>query len=172
MTYTPDDYDQYNVLKIPAGLGLLLMYLLKYPILLLLSKLPKAGDMTIITQFVYQHMNLGVLLASIPAALVVYAMSQRIPTGNSFARWLWRRGWVLLLLSLLFQLASPLAYILLGKSQFSDAVLVFGYLDAMFLLYMWRSRRLRDVFLEFPTLESVKAAAEAAALKTRKPVEP
>jgi len=152
--YTPDDYNQHNVLKVPGYLPLILLYMLRYPVLYVLSYNPLMGSsLEFLEHFAGKQLNWLVLLASVPVLLIVAAMVQRTPLGSSFIRRIWQHGHMLLLFSISTSLFGILLYALLGWKSFNELFLVLTYLDFMLLLFLWRSKRIRDVFSEFPAYD-------------------
>ncbi|WP_176329790.1 DUF2919 family protein [Thioflexithrix psekupsensis] len=158
--YSFSDYNEYNVLKIPLAFILSAIYLLKYFVILILlpilSKVPKLGTsieplMPYIGQFAHQHVNLLLLLPSIPALLVVIAATKRAPTTQAtWIRTVWKNARMLLLLAVLLDLFLLTLFLLLGLKHLSGLLIVILYLNAVILLYLLRSKRLPDVLAEFP----------------------
>jgi hypothetical protein len=145
--YTPDDYDRYGVLKAPLAFLPMILYLLKYPLLLTLPVMPNADYLAKLAQ---QQFDWGLLLSSLPPLLVLAAFIRRAPKGGPRIRWIWRHGRRLLLSAVIWELALLIVYSLIGRRQIDEVLLLFGYIDLMLLAYLLRSQRLRDMFTEFP----------------------
>jgi hypothetical protein len=158
--YSFSDYNEYNVLKTPLAFILSAIYLLKYFVILILlpimSKIPKLGTsieplMPYIGQFAHNHINLLLLLPSIPALLVVIAVTKRAPsTEKAWIRTVWKNARVLLLIAVLLDLFLLTLFLVLDLKHLSALLLLILYLDAVILLYLLRSKRLPDVLAEFP----------------------
>ena len=151
--YTPDDYNQHNVLKIPSYFPLVLVYMLRYPALYLLSYHPLMGNLEFLESFAGAQLNWIVLIASIPVLFIIFATLNRTPKGSDFARKIWKKGYPLLVFSVSASLFGILLYVVLGWKKFSELLLILTYLDFMLLLFLWRSKRIRDIFSEFPESE-------------------
>lgn len=153
--YSLEDFDQYHVLKIPLLLWLSTFYLLKYPLLYALPAVPAMGSAEYLTKFVIAHFHWSLLVFScLPAALVLVAMMRRRPTAGAAVRRIWTYGRGLLLLAVVADLSIQAALIVGQQQKLSEYVLVIGYLDVMLWLYLWRSRRVREVFKQFPASEA------------------
>lgn len=158
VVYTPDDYDRNNVLKVPGLLVLTMVYLLKHPLLMLLPYVPRMGDVGYLGNLVDQtHFHWSLLLVScLPAVLVLYGMIRRIPKGGPRPRWCWRHGRNLLRFALLGEMIVLAGLAAMGIQEINESLLVIFYIDIMMLIYVWRSQRVYDVFLEFPKPEEKK----------------
>lgn len=155
--YTPDDYNEHNVLKIPGYFPLMLVYMLRYPVLYALSYHPMMGDMAFLEHFAGEQLNWIVLIASIPVLFIIFATLNRTPEGSEFARKVWQKGRALLLFSVSASLFGILLYAAIGWKSFSELLLILTYLDFMLLLFLWRSKQLRDIFSEFPEPKNADA---------------
>ncbi len=151
--YTPDDYNQHNVLKVPSYLPLILAYLLRYPVLYIVPYVPAMNDAEFLKAFAAQQFNWSLLPSVIPILLVVYALVRRIPEGGRIARLVWARGRELLLFAVTVNILSVLLYTALDLKGLNDLLVVFTYLDVLLLVFFLRSKRLRDLFSEFPEAE-------------------
>ena len=146
--YSFEDYNEFNVLKIPLLLLLLNFYLLKQIVLL---GLLFALSIPFLNQFANTHFSLVLLLSSIPAILVLASVSKRIPkTRSRIIKWIWRWGRFLLLSSLGLEIGFIILYITLGIQKLNEVNLMFLYIDTVFILYLIKSQRVQDVFAEFP----------------------
>jgi len=159
-TYSFEDYNEYNVLKIPFNLILTTLYLMKYFFILIFlpiaAKLPKMDHtfkaiLPYVEQFAHHHANLLLLLPSVPAVMIMVGMFRRIPkTGTPWIRNSWAKGRMLLSASVIAELLLLVLFLLLGIKELNGLLIVILYLNAMVLLYLLRSQRVRDVFAEFP----------------------
>ncbi|EDN66238.1 membrane protein [Beggiatoa sp. PS] len=155
--YRFEDYNNYNVLKIPLTLVLTNLYLLKQIVIFVL---PMISSIPLLTKFAHEHFNLALLFSSIPAILVIISMIRRAPkTRLRLIRWSWHRGRFLLLSTLFLEIGFIILYLILGITKFNEVTLIFLYLDAVLIFYLMKSQRVRDVFAEFPTLEEKKIEA-------------
>jgi hypothetical protein len=149
--YRFEDYNEYNVLKIPLTLILTTLYLLKQIVIFIL---PMVSSIPFLTKFAHLHFDLALLLLSIPAILVLISMIRRVPkTRLRLIRWSWHWGRFLLLSTLFLEIGFIILYLVLGIKKFNEVTLIFLYLDAVLIFYLMKSQRVRDVFAEFPTKE-------------------
>jgi magnesium-transporting ATPase (P-type) len=149
--YSFEDYNEFNVLKIPLLLSLLNGYMLKQIVilgLLFVSSIP------FLNQFAHEHFSIVLLLSSIPAILVIASASKRIPkTRSPLIKKIWRWGRFLLLSSLGLEIGFIILYVTLGIQKLNEVNLMFLYIDVVFIIYLIKSQRVRDVFTEFPEKE-------------------
>ncbi|MDM8569850.1 DUF2919 family protein, partial [Thiotrichales bacterium HSG1] len=96
--YSFEDYNEYNVLKIPLLLILINLYLLKYIVIFVL---PMASNIPAVKAFSHEQFTAILLLPAIPALLVLISMIQRIPKSRYVdkIKHIWEIGRWLLLLS-------------------------------------------------------------------------
>jgi len=149
IVYVPDDYNQYNVLTVPAFLIVAIFYLLKYLFLILLPQLPIIGnDLGYISQFM--RVDGFLVLSSLPALLVFVSLFKRMPETGSTIRAIWKQGKYLLFASALLDILLLISYVLLEIREPDEVLVIVIYLDAMLAGYFLRSQRISDLFSEFP----------------------
>ncbi|MBE9561832.1 MAG: DUF2919 family protein [Proteobacteria bacterium] len=150
--YSFEDYNEYNVLKIPLSLILLNLYLLKYIVIFLL---PMVSNIPSVKEFSHEHFTIFLLLPAIPAFLVLISMIQRVPKSRyvQIINQIWNIGKWLLLLSVILEIIIIILYLLLDIKQFGQTLLIFLYLDSMAIIFLLKSQRVQDVFTEFPNNE-------------------
>lgn len=147
-------YDKHYCLKPPLALLAAAAFACReflLPLVLLLGSLKGGAQYEI--DFLFSEHRSAALLAQIPALLVVYAMIRRAPSGDFAARWIWKRGRMILAASLLAD-----AYLAAAFSGISFAhmhaealgPLTMMALDAGILLYLALSGRVKDSFASFP----------------------
>jgi hypothetical protein len=163
LLYTPDDYNQHGVLHVPFFLALTSLYLLKHWFIALFSVMKITSDAkSMIGSLVLflpsaEHSSSLLLYACLPAILVTFSMARRNPKNRStFLRWVWQRGRLFLLSSLLLEIGLLIFYIMLGIKKLDEVLLMFLYIDVILMIYLIRSQRVRDVFAEFPKSISSK----------------
>jgi len=154
--YTPDDYNQYDVLKIPLFLVLANFYLLKHYLIIalpIMAHIPMIGRVIqpLIQIMPSSQFSSGALLYScIPALLVIISMAGRKPTAAPWLRWIWQRGQWFLLLTIVLEIAFFAWYIVQGTKKLNEVNLMFIYLDLVLIFYLMKSQRVRDAFAQFP----------------------
>ncbi|OQW93394.1 MAG: hypothetical protein BWK79_11380 [Beggiatoa sp. IS2] len=155
-------YNEYGVLRIPAILVYINLYLLKYyflaliPALALMPKIKQALDsiMPVVTGFAHTHVTIPLLLSCVPALLVMIAMIKRVPgVVSPKILWMWQNGLWLLLASVILELGFIIGYILMGIRTINGAILLIAYLDLLIIFYLSKSQWVRDIFAEFPKNE-------------------
>lgn len=147
-------YDKHYCLKPPLALLAAMVFACReflLPLVLLIGSLKGGAPYEI--DFLFAEHRAAALLAQIPALLVVYAAIRRMPTGDAVARWIWKRGRMVLGASLLADayLAAAFSGVsfthLHGEAVGSLAMMA---LDAGILLYLALSSRVKDSFASFP----------------------
>jgi hypothetical protein len=96
----------------------------------------------------YSHPLL--LLASIPALLVLLAVFRRIAKGGVLPRPIWRAGRWLLCLAAALDIVLGLMIADFQANRISPIQIAIFVMDAYILLYLLRSERSRDTFADFP----------------------
>ena len=146
--YSFEDYNEYNVLKIPLNLIFVNLYLLKH---FLIFVLPMISTIPILVKFAHEQFSLVLLLSSIPATLVIVGMLRRVPkTRSGIIRLIWRKGRFLLLSNLVLEIGFIVWYAVLGIKKFNEVSLMFVYINMVLIIFIVKSQRVRDVFTEFP----------------------
>ena len=148
MKYNFEDYNEYNVLKIPSVLIVLNIYLLKQFVIFLL---PMISSIPFFKTLAHEQFHIALLTFSLPAVFVIMSMIRRVPSTKSVLLiWFWKNAKNLLLFSLIFDLLLVSLFIKFDIRQFNGINLMFLYLDVIFIIYLIRSKRIIDVFAEFP----------------------
>ncbi len=148
MKYNFEDYNEYNVLKIPSFLIILNIYLLKQFVIFLL---PMISSIPFFKTLAHEQFHIALLTVSLPAVFVIMSMIRRVPSTKSVLLiWFWKNAKNLLLFSLIFDLLLVSLFIKFDIRQFNGFNLMFIYLDVIFIIYLIRSKRIIDVFAEFP----------------------
>ena len=150
LKYNFEDYNEYNVLKIPSLLILLNLYLLKYIVIFIL---PMISKIAAVKMFAHEQFTVILLLPALPALIVLVAMIQRVPKSRylRIIKRIWKIGRWLLLAGTVLEIIILCVYLLLDIKQFGQILLIFLYLDVMAIIYLLKSHRVQDVFAEFPT---------------------
>ncbi len=156
MIYTPDDYNQYDVLNVPASFTLANFYMLKHFIIFVLPMVAKT--MPEVVKFAHTQLSVTLMIVSIPATFVLFGMVRRVPHAGKIPRLLWKNAKILLFSSLFVEMVIIIAFAFLKIKTFSATSLLFLYIDTVIIIYLWRSKRLKDVLAEFPITEREKLA--------------
>jgi hypothetical protein len=152
MKYSFEDYNEYNVLKIPLTLVLVNFYLLKQ---VLIFVLPLISSVPFLLKFAHEQFSVALLFSSLPAALVIVGMLRRAPkTRSPIIRRIWRWGRFLLLSTLVLEIGFIILYIVLGIKKIDGVSLIFVYIDVVLIIFLAKSQRVRDVFAEFPNKQT------------------
>jgi hypothetical protein len=162
--YSPDRYDRYLTLKVPFTLMLIIFYGIRHLFIIFLAfnPSPKFGEAF---AFLQPLASPYFVFSDLPAMLVMVAWIRRAPQAGGSIRWIWRRGRLLLSVSLLLQFM--LLIFLEGGGVWSAyfygererMVIVSLGLNLLALYYLWRGAMVGDVFADFPSPEA--AAGEA-----------
>ncbi|WP_069470327.1 DUF2919 family protein [Candidatus Marithrix sp. Canyon 246] len=148
MKYNFEDYNEYHVLKIPSLLIVLNIYLLKYFVIFLL---PMISAIPFFKTLAHDQFHIALLTCSLPAVFVLISMIRRVPSTKSVLLiWFWKNANNLLLFSLISELVLLSLFLWFEIQQLNGINLMFIYLDVIFIVYLIRSKRIIDVFAEFP----------------------
>ena len=156
INYTPDNYNQYDVLKLPSFLVLTTIYLLKhyfifaFPIMAHIPIIGRVIQPLIQVMPSAQYSSGALLYSCIPALLVLISMAKRKPTAAAWLGWIWKRSKWLLLSSIVLEIALFSLYIVLDIKKLNEVILMFIYIDVVLIIYLIRSQRARDAIAEFP----------------------
>jgi hypothetical protein len=150
LEYTPDDYNEYDVLKIPVSLIVSVLYALKHYIFVIALALG-ARRSPDLKEFLWGlETDAVTLLMMVPALAVGLAMMKRHPHASDIFRVIWKRGLLLLWLTLAAD-ALVLGYKLFLSTRGAGVVFYFLiFLDIWFIYYLYSTKIIRDVFREFP----------------------
>jgi hypothetical protein len=142
------NYNEYQVLKVPGFLLLAMIYLLKH---LVIFVLPLISQIPAFIQFAHTHFSLPLLLSSTPVIPLIISWLRRVPqTRSLIIRRIWQYGRLLLITSLLSELILIILFNMVGQYKMDETWLLFLYLDLVFIIYVLKSQRVRDVFAQFP----------------------
>ena len=153
MIYTPDDYNEDNVLKVRFYLTLIMAYSLKYLVILLL---PNVIPSPMLQKLAHNCFDLGFWATSLPAVALLFITLRRVPAAGKTARWLWKNGQKLIFAGLSLDVLMILAYTFVGWTHFDELSLSFLYMDLAALFVVWKSHYIKDVFAEFPEYQAKK----------------
>lgn len=155
LMYPPEDYDLNLAIK-PTPLLITVMVYCCLPLLFVIlayNPSPKLQAAFVPLQHYATPLS---LVCGLPAALVIMAWIKRLPNAWEGWRHIWRWGKWLLSVSLVshflllfFQAHGSIwnSYALSGADRL---LMVNMGLDVLALYYLWRVRRVSDVFADFP----------------------
>ncbi len=153
-SYSPSSYDDHFCLKPPVLLWLAALYLSRAFVLLLASQLAvlsRARPETV--AMLRDGVSVWALIPSLIAAPVLYALVFRAPSSTKLVRWIWAHGRSILILAAVLDCLTSVAGSSLSGADVSElapAALVIALFDVYFLVYILVTRRIRDVFADFP----------------------
>ncbi len=145
--FSPDDFNEYQVLKIPSLLYLILIYLNKYFLIVVLPSIG-AGDLTVIAKWF--KIDALMMLSCFPALAVLIASLYRAPTLKKLPKLIWNKGLILLTISSALDLIVLGSYVILERRVFDLGTLVLLLINAGIIVYLWKSKYLKEMFKEFP----------------------
>lgn len=155
-TYSLSSYDDNFCLKPPAVLWLAVLYLSRTFVLLIIYIVSSMSLSKVSPQAVAELRGTVTIYAFVPslvAAPVLYGLLCRAPTSTYLVRWFWSHGRTLLILAAILDGAGSIGSsgIIGGDvADLSAGFLVAALFDAYFLVYLFATRRIRDVFADFP----------------------
>jgi len=147
--YDLSDYRDDGTLRVPGLIVAVILFLSRHLLLIVMGGISsfKGAEVSGIPGL-YSHPLL--LLASIPALLVLVAMFRRIASGGALPRAIWRAGRWLLCLAAAFDIALALALADFRVDRTSAIHIALMIADAYIVVYLLRSERARDTFADFP----------------------
>lgn len=153
MVYDIGDYNDDGALKVTPLMWLIMAYLSRHLLLLALSgfstfMMSRRGFANI--AFADFSGSPVFLLASLPAVVLFSAALLRSPASRSFVRTIWRNGRWFLAGAALIDLLLALQAWSVQPSLINEWRIAFALLDIYILLYALLSRRLGDLFADFP----------------------
>ena len=156
---TLDDLDEYGCLKISFGLWIVIVYLCRHLVLLILGATSSLANFTYgqlgaSYSVIYSHP--WFLAASAPAVAVLLAAIRRSPSAPAVIRNLWRVGAPLLVAAAVLDLAILGALLGLGGVSIKTSHFFQAFVDVICLVYLTRTRRVRDTFADFPSAQDKK----------------
>lgn len=151
--YEAWSFDDYFCLKPPAVLTAAIIYLCRSFLLLAIYMLGSikgsTGDMGLLLQTGDHPSSLAI--TAVPAALVLFALIRRSPSGGRFPRSIWKRGRALLATSALLEIGMAVFYLTtLTAGETPSLAVAFLFLDVYILSYVLFSKRVKDTFSDFP----------------------
>jgi hypothetical protein len=153
--YGPESYDDYLCLRPPRLLIASLIFLCRGFVVFVLVAASREVPAMLDDLGGVDAIGVGGSLATIPAALVLYAAGARVPSARAFVRWIWKRGRALVLLSALAYISLFLARLGSNPRGWSHNTSVAA--NAMVLVevaiigYVLWSPRVRQTFRDFPS---------------------
>lgn len=158
-SYGASSYDDNFCLKPPALLWLAVIYLSRASLLLVIYVASSMSLSRVNPQALAELRGTVSIYAFIPAlvaAPIFYALLARAPSSGSLVRWFWSRGRTILILATIADAAISIggSGITGGDAaELNVGFLVAALFDAYFLIYILATRRIRDVFADFPPYE-------------------
>jgi hypothetical protein len=151
INYPAHRYTDDLVLRVPPGLWLVMLFLVRHLLLLGITFLPTMGQETLVLRGLIQPQYLIADLAALP---ILVAATRRRPEAGWVWRVLWPWGRALLTASALAFPALAAGRLLASGRPLAlgvDGPLLASLLASLTVVaYLWRSPLARDVFREFP----------------------
>lgn len=166
LTYSPSSYDDHFCLKPPALLWLAAAYLSRAIVLIVASDVGYVARVGAnVVTMLRGAVSVYALVPSLVAVPVLYALIARGPTSSKLVRWIWAHGRTILILAAILDCAVSVAASGIAGGDTEDlsaGLLLAAVFDVYFLVYIVATRRVRDVFADFPS------PAEPAAVRRRR----
>jgi hypothetical protein len=158
--YGDSSYDDNFCLKPPGLLWLAALYLSRAFLLLVIyvvSSLSRVGPEGMAT--LRGTVSAYAFVPSLVAAPVLYALICRAPSAAKPLRWIWAHGRTILTLAAILDCAASIASSGLidgDAANLNPISLLAALFDIYFLVYLLATRRVRDVFADFPAPEPAR----------------
>lgn len=158
--YHPSSYDDNFCLKPPALLWLATFYLSRAFVLIMASDIAKVTRVgSDVATMLRGAASVYALVPSLVAAPLLYALIFRSPASTKAVRWIWAHGRTILTAAAILDCAASItASGVIGGdvADVSGGLLLAAIFDVYFLVYVLATRRVRDVFADFPPAEPVR----------------
>ncbi|MBK6743681.1 MAG: DUF2919 family protein [Hydrogenophilales bacterium] len=162
--YPAHCYSDNLCLKVPLLLVLAMLFSVRHLFIVFLAYNP-SPKMAASFTYLQAFQSPWFVFSDLPALLVLIAWLKRLPESGVFWRGVWKRGRLLLTISLLIQFALLLWQQGQGLYQaysFTDSqrfVIVNLGLDLLMIYYLWRFAIVGDVFADFPKAKAPDATS-------------
>jgi len=154
LRYDLGSFDNNLCLKPPLMLWLVMLYLARailLPFISGVSSMGGAADASSLTRGMFGFED---FVAATLTLIVLLTFFKRTPSASQVWRSIWRSGRIILVAAAVVDLAVSLyrfLHITDTNSLRPELVLLACTVDAYIVVYLFRSRRVRDVFNDFPT---------------------
>jgi hypothetical protein len=147
--YDLSDYRDDGTLRVSALIITMTLFLSRHLLLIFMGGIStfKGAKVSGISGLYSQPL---LLLASIPALLVLVAMFRRIAKGGALPRAIWTAGRWLLCLAAALDTVLALVLADFRADRISAIQIAVMIADAYIVVYLLRSERARDTFADFP----------------------
>ncbi len=152
-SYDLGSYDHNFCLKPPLMLWLEMLYLTRAVLIPFLSAVSSMGGAVEASSVTRGYFGFADFVCAALAMIVLLAFLRRTPSASEFWRRIWSFGRILLAAAAMFDLSVSLYRFLQiteTDTMRSELLLLACTVDAYIVVYLLRSRRIRDVFSDFP----------------------
>jgi len=159
--YKPGHFHDDATLKVSPLVWLILIYLSRHLLVLMLGGLTtftgaRSGLDTSGLSILYS--SPAFLPASLPSLLVLAARLRRVPSAGALVRWIWRGGRYWLIAAAGIDLIVLSAHWWTGWFEATQMQVVGAFVDTYIIAYLIRSKRVTDLFSDFPTDKPTSSA--------------
>lgn len=154
LPYPPSCYNETLNLRVPFFLWLIIFWSIHHALFLALGAGSKSPTVTgMATSYA---LDPYALLSNLPGLLVLGARINRRPEAGSRTRWIWQKGRTILILGLFTQLGTLLFRHWKETVTHDGFTLIILSVTVGALILLFGSRRIKDVFDDFPSPELAK----------------
>lgn len=156
--YSFADFDQYLCLKPPWLLWVCVVYLSRAVVLPIITSVSAlSGSRSDTSGLLHGLFGTGTLISSCIAFLVLCALALRSPSAGRVVRWIFAHGRTLLVVAAALDAGLALTGVSFERALEGDermALVLLGVVfDGYFIAYLLFSKRVRDLFVDFPIVE-------------------
>lgn len=151
--YTPDDFNEHLVLKVPVLLALSILWTSRHLVIPFFIFMIGQSNVKSSNDWVIDQATWLLSISSLPALIVMFAWGNRLPKSGAVIRWLWRYAGIILASSLLCDILLYYWFVPKLTEGFTPVSLL---LDLYILVYLGVSKRVRHVFADFPFRENYR----------------
>ena len=154
MKYDLYSYDENLVLRVPPLLIAAIYWSIHHVFLLVLGASSNSGE---VFGLVLDYSGSALFLISdVPGVLVLFARINRTSDAGAKVRWIWHHGLALLVLGLSMSAAATSYYYHREIVNIENPGFFLLIADVGIVLYLLFSRRVKDVFADFPLADQVE----------------
>jgi hypothetical protein len=153
LRYDLGSFDNNYCLKPPLMLWLVMLYLARAVLLPFIGGISSMGGAADASSLTRGMFGIEDFVSAVLALIVFVTFLKRTPSASRIWRGIWRFGRIILAAAAVVDLAVSLNHFAQGADTDSsrpELLLLASTVDAFVVVYLFRSRRIRDVFNDFP----------------------
>lgn len=146
-------FNRYGVLRVRWPFWLVMVVLMRHLLLLMMIGLSHKGAAGDSMREIASLIDPQFIPADVPALILLFTVGARVPKSGALARFLWRHGKIIMMLSIATFIGIMLWRQRFVPARYSIADAVELGVNLALLVYIWLSRYLRELFAQFPAAD-------------------